>query len=73
MVGIPVRAAATGGHAGRSIWASVDELSVTVREANAAPTELYCPRAVAVRAASSPPLRPRRPQAQAAIGTGRAA
>ena len=40
---IPVRAAATGGTIGRSMWVSVDELSVTVREYSAAPTELYRP------------------------------
>lgn len=38
---IPVRAEAIGGTVGRSVWVSVDELSVTVRAANAAPEELY--------------------------------
>jgi chemotaxis protein CheD len=49
--GIPVRARETGGAVGRSLWVSVDELSVTVRAANAAPTELY-----RARPASSPAL-----------------
>ncbi len=40
---IPVRAAATGGGAGRSMWVSVDELAVTVREAGGSPEELYRP------------------------------
>ncbi len=38
---IPVVASATGGTIGRSVWASVDELSVTVREASGTPEELY--------------------------------
>ena len=48
---IPVRATATGGGVGRSMWASVDELSVTVREAGGSPEELYRPRLAAVGAA----------------------
>jgi chemotaxis receptor (MCP) glutamine deamidase CheD len=42
--GIAVRAAATGGTVGRSLWVSVDELSVVVRSASEAPEELYRPR-----------------------------
>jgi chemotaxis receptor (MCP) glutamine deamidase CheD len=40
---IPVRARATGGVAGRSVWVSIDDLSVTVRAADASPVELYRP------------------------------
>ncbi len=43
--GIPVRARETGGTVGRSLWVSVDELSVTVRAAAASAQELYRPRA----------------------------
>ncbi len=39
--GIPVRAEALGGTVGRSVWVSVDDLSVTVRAANASAVELY--------------------------------
>ncbi len=48
---IPVLAAATGGNVGRSVWASVDELSVTVREASGTPEELYRPGLTAVAGA----------------------
>jgi chemotaxis protein CheD len=42
--GIPIRAAATGGSLGRSLWVSVDDLSVTVRSASESPEQLYRPR-----------------------------
>ena len=38
---IPVRARATGGDAGRSVWVSIDELSVTVRAADAPSRQIY--------------------------------
>lgn len=40
---IPVVASATGGNVGRSLWVSVDELSITVREASGTPEEIYRP------------------------------
>jgi chemotaxis protein CheD len=53
---IPVVASATGGRVGRTVWVSVDELTVTAREASGTAEELYrpsiAPTAGAARAAS---------------------
>jgi len=51
IAGIPVRAAATGGTLGRSLWVSVDELSVMVRSASEPVEELYRPRSAAASTA----------------------
>lgn len=49
-IGIPVRAAATGGSKGRTIRVTVGELTVTVREAGSAEEELYSTRSAKVTA-----------------------
>jgi chemotaxis protein CheD len=46
--GIPVKAEAIGGTLGRSLWVSIDELSVMVRSASESPEELYRPSATVI-------------------------